>query len=104
MKNELAAPDSIFAFYQKLIRMRKEMPLVQEGLFVPLLEDHEKVFAYQRVLGNESLICLNNFYGEETEAELDTEGYEIVLANYKDAALGKVTKLRPYETIIAIKK
>ncbi|MCR4951890.1 MAG: alpha,alpha-phosphotrehalase [Solobacterium sp.] len=104
VKNELADPDSIFAFYQKLIRMRKEMPLVQEGLFVPMLEDHEKVFAYQRVLGNETLICLNNFFNEETEAELDPEGYEIVLANYKDAALDKVTKLRPYETIIAIRK
>ena len=104
VRNELNAPDSIFRFYQELIRMRKEMPVVQEGLFHPLLEDHEKVFAYERKYKDESLICINNFFGEETGIDLPLEGYGILLSNYKDAVLSDHIVLRPYETIIAYKK
>ena len=102
--NALKDPDSIFYFYQKLIKMRKTMPVVQEGLFVPLLEDHDKVFAYERKLGNESLICINNFFGEETEICLPLEGYEVILSNYADVAVGGQMKLRPYETVVVLKK
>ena len=101
VKKALQDPDSIFAFYQKLIRMRKEMPVVQDGLFVPLLQDHEKVFAYERKYNDESLICINNFFAEETEADIDLTGYEILLSNYSDAEAREHLKLRPYETIIA---
>lgn len=100
VENTLKDPDSIFAFYQKLIRMRKEMPVVQEGIVVPLLEDHEKVFAYERKYQDESLICICNFFNEETEADLDTAGYEVLLSNYSDSKPGKVMKLRPYEAVI----
>ena len=104
VRNTLQDPDSIFRFYQELIRMRKEMPVVQEGIFKPLLEEHEKVFAYERKLNDESLICVNNFFGENTEADIDLSGYEILLANYKDAVSSDKLSLRPYETIIAYKK
>ena len=102
--NALKDPDSIFYFYQKLIKMRKEMPVVQEGLFIPLLEDHEKVFAYERKLNDESLICINNFFSEETEISLPLQDYEIILSNYQESALSDNMKLRPYETIIACRK
>lgn len=102
--NALKDPDSIFYFYQKLIKMRKEMPVVQEGLFIPLLEDHEKVFAYERKLNDKSLICINNFFSEETEISLPLQDYEIILSNYQESVLSDNMKLRPYETIIACRK
>ena len=104
VENTLKDPDSIFAYYQELIRMRKTMPVVQEGLFIPLLEDHEKIFAYERRFQDESLICIGNFFKEDTEAHLDLEGYEILLSNYPDTQPGNDLKLRPYETVIMLKK
>ena len=104
VKKALEDPDSIFYFYQKLIRMRKEMAVIQEGIFVPLLEEHEKVFAYERKFNDESLVCINNFYAEETTADLDIEGYEVLLSNYSDAVAQNHLTLRPYETIIFYKK
>ncbi len=92
--------ESIFRFYQKLIEFRKTMNVVQTGLFRPLLEDHPKIFAYARDLGREHLICLNNFFAEETTAELDLTGWEVLLSNYSDAAPKKNITLHPYETII----
>ena len=104
VKKTLQDPDSIFAFYQKLIRMRKEMPVVQEGLFYELLADHEKVFAYERKYENESLICVSNFFAEQTEIDLDLTGYEVLLGNYSDAQPAAHMVLRPYETVILYKK
>lgn len=104
VKKALEDPDSIFYFYRKLIRMRKEMAVIQEGIFVPLLEEHEKVFAYERKFNDESLVCINNFYAEETTADLDIEGYEVLLSNYSDAVAQNHLTLRPYETIILYKK
>ncbi len=104
VKNTLKDPDSIFAFYQKLIRMRKEMPIVQEGIIVPLLEEHGKVFAYERKYNDESLICVNNFFAENTEIDLDLTGYEVLLGNYPDQKPASRMTLRPYETVILYRK
>ena len=104
VKNTLKDPDSIFAFYQKLIRMRKEMPVVQEGIIVPLLEDHEKVFAYERKYNDESLICVNNFFAENTEIDLDLADYEVLLGNYPDQKPASHMTLQPYETVILYRK
>ena len=105
----LGDPDSVFYFYQKLIRMRKESPVVQEGTFIPLLETHPQIFAFERRLageagaaccagnkdglegagcaGNkdsESLLVFCNFYGTETECEPEVPlaGYRKILGNY----------------------
>ena len=104
VKAERAAEDSIFTFYQKLIRMRKEMPIVQEGLFYPLLEEDEKIFAYERKYENESLICINNFFAEPAAFTLPLEGYEVLLTNYDHVSVSNTMELRPYESIILYKK
>ena len=103
--NDRSDPDSIFAFYQELIRLRKTMPVVQEGLFEPILKDHTKVFAYKRVLGQECLIAVNNFFGEETEVTLPeaTDGYRVLLSNYGRTEAGQTIHLKPYETLVLYK-
>ena len=52
----LKDPDSIFHHYQKLIQLRKDLAVIAEGRFVPMLEDHPAVFAYGRILDEEKLI------------------------------------------------
>ena len=104
VEDEVASEDSIFKTYQALIRMRKTMPLVQDGRYVPQMQEHDRVFAYKRVLGDEELLVINNFYADETEVTIDPAGYEVILSNYKDTVPSADMKLRPYESFVLYKK
>ncbi len=104
VENDRRSEDSVFAFYQKLIRLRKTMKVVQEGMFRPLLEEDTRIFAYARDLGSECLICVNNFFDTEAQADIDLSGYEILLSNYPDAQAVDRPVLRPYETMILYRK
>lgn len=104
VKNDRANEDSVFAFYQKLIRMRKEMPVVQEGLFVPMLEEHPDVFAYQRKWNGETLTCLNNFTDHETSVDLECTDGEVILSNYDTPHISSHMVLQPYETVVVYQK
>ncbi len=100
--------DSVFYFYQKLIQLRKEIDVITTGSYVDLYPQHAAVFGYQRKSDSQTLICLNNYYGEETECVLpedfDYEQAQYVLGNY-DLEAEKVSQhqvLRPYETRIIL--
>ena len=104
VEDEVACEDSIFKTYQALIKMRKTMPLVQDGRYIPQMQEHDRVFAYKRVLGDEELLVINNFYADETEVTIDPAGYEVILSNYKDTVPSADMKLRPYESFVLYKK
>lgn len=101
-------PNSVFYFYQKLIELRKEVKVITTGDYLDLYPDHCAVFGYQRRSSEQTLICLNNYYGEETECVLPSD-FEVskasyVLGNYLDLP-EKVSEhqvLRPYETRILL--
>ncbi|MEH6944070.1 alpha,alpha-phosphotrehalase [Bacillus sp. JJ722] len=103
----LEDPNSVFYFYQKLIALRKEYPIIAEGNFKMILEDHEKVMAYTRFYENNLLIVLNNFYAEEAKVQLPSNVMEgvktssILIGNYENApTFSKEINLRPYESIV----
>ena len=74
------------------------------GRFIPLLQDHPKIYAYERRDENDSLIVLSNFYAENAEADLDLENYEVYLSNYADTDVKNHMVLRPYEAVILKRK
>ncbi|WML39794.1 alpha,alpha-phosphotrehalase [Neobacillus sp. OS1-2] len=99
--------NSIFYHYQKLIHLRKRVPVVTDGDFERILEQDKEIFAFMRTTESEKLLVINNFYGKETPftlpAHLNLAGYtsEMLLSNYKDSApLGSEILLRPYESIV----
>lgn len=103
----LADQDSIFYHYQKLIQLRKDYNIIISGDYQLILNDHHAIFAYIRNNGNEKLLVLNNFYGEEAEfeltgnLELDKMESTILLSNYLDSSEDfQSGKLRPYESIV----
>ena len=104
VESTLKEENSIFNHYQKLISMRKTMPVIQDGTFSPLLMEHPQIFAYERKLNDESLICVSNFSRETAEADLKLSGYEILLSNYADSEAADHQKLRPFESVIYYKK
>lgn len=104
-KMALEDKDSIFYHYKKLINLRKEYDVISYGSFNMILEDNNKVYAYTRSYDNQTLVILNNFYGEDTEIVLEgsliDEKAEILISNYKDSSkLSSKIYLRPYESIV----
>lgn len=94
--------DSIFAFYQQLIRLRHEREIIAEGKISFLERENEDVIAYERTLGAERLVVLCNFRGwevslrEKSLQDYQTEGLHRVLGNYEDVGQA----LRPYEVVV----
>jgi oligo-1,6-glucosidase len=90
--------DSVFHHYRRLIALRHTEPVVAHGDFTMLLPDDERVYAFTRRLGDDELLVLGNFSGEEAAVALDDLGGELVLGNYEDA--GEPGVLRPWEARI----
>ncbi|RSK28896.1 alpha-glucosidase [Bacillus sp. HMF5848] len=101
--------NSIFYYYQKLIRLRKEFDIIVYGTYDLVLPDHDQVYAYTRTLVDEQLVVLNNFTGEEAMVELEIGEFadsNLLIGNYEDVAgtfAGKAT-LRPYEARVYLLK
>ncbi|MFD0673193.1 alpha-glucosidase [Cohnella sp. GCM10027633] len=103
-EESLRDPDSIFRYYQRLIKLRKENPILIYGDYEIVDEAHEQVYAYTRSLEGEKWLVVLNFSAEEAAFVLPepmlTDGEaELIISNYDDAAVGSVAKLelRPYE-------
>ncbi len=98
-------PDSVFYFYQKLIRMRKELPVITTGDYIDLLPEHKQLFCYARKDENQTLLCLNNYYAESILCPLPEEyltaAGTLLLGNYPESA-AEPLMLRPYETRIIL--
>ena len=99
VENDIQGP--IFTFYQNLIRLRKEMPLISEGSYKPALEDSKQVYAFGRHYEEERLLVLNNFYATEVEVVLPTayQNGQVLLSNYKIREVSEKILLQPYQTL-----
>ena len=96
----LADPDSVFYYYQKLIRLRHSLPIVVYGTFHGLLEDSETIYAYTRTLDDQTLTVACNFTDTEQPCDLFENGFsEELISNYKEHKAGV---LQPYETRVVL--
>lgn len=102
VENEMQGP--IFTFYQKLIALRKELPIIAEGSYRPVYEDSQQVYAFERQLGDERLLVLNNFYPDPITIDIlpEYQNGEVLLSNYEEAQIAEVVTLRPYESLAII--
>ncbi|MGY5611863.1 alpha,alpha-phosphotrehalase [Vibrio brasiliensis] len=107
-KSAVEDENSVFYFYHKLIELRKEWDVITTGDYLDLYPNHEAIFGYRRQSQTATLICLNNYYAQETECILpdnfDVSRARYLLANYAELRpqVDKVQKLRPYETRIIL--
>ena len=107
VKNQIDDENSIFNYYRKLIALRKEHRVIALGKTIPLAENDKNVYMFKRVLENEELLVVTNFYNVECSIELDFEikGYECILSNNGEkVTLEKNLKLQPYDALVFLKK
>jgi len=100
--DQLKREDSVFNYYKKLIRLRKENEIIVYGNYELLLPEDENIFAYVRTLDNQKLLVVCNF--SKTEQKFDFSGYEnakALISNYnRDARKDGI--LKPYEATVLL--
>lgn len=101
-KDQVSREDSVFKYYQKLIKLRHESDLIVYGTYDLILDDDKDIYAYIRTLGDEKLIVYCNFSENTREVELSEEFTDgkILISNYNDAKVSEKITLRPYEAIV----
>ena len=94
----------IFRFYQDLIQLRKALPLIAEGDYKAAYRDSNKVYAFERQLGNQKLLDLNNFFPEEVNIQLpaDYQTGKVLISNYDGVELAENLVLQPYQTLAIV--
>ncbi|MDD3261241.1 MAG: alpha-glucosidase [Oscillospiraceae bacterium] len=97
-------PNSVFHYYQKLIRLRKTYLGLVYGSYTPLLEDDSQVFAYLRKDGQQTFLILLNFSGRPAQVNLpklpQAENAALLISNEaadSDCTLKEHMSLSPYE-------
>ena len=95
-------PDSVFAYYKKLIALRHANEVMVDGVYDVLIPDHPQIYAYTRTLGDKQLLVLCN--DSNTNVVIPAEIKEkihaaknILIQNYKDT---DESTLRPYEAVV----
>ncbi|WPC09546.1 alpha,alpha-phosphotrehalase [Globicatella sp. PHS-GS-PNBC-21-1553] len=100
---ELNNPNGIFAYYKKLIHLRKTEDALINGTYQGILLDDPKVMAYLRTTEMEEILVLSHFYAGEVEVELP-DGFnqtaEKMIGNGSAEVVNQSVKLSPYETIV----
>ena len=80
--------DSIFAYYQELIKMRQKHPAIIDGDLKFLLEDHPQIIMYLRECERETLLIIANYSSETVPLELplivSNRKWQRVITNLSD--------------------
>ena len=114
-KDQMNRENSVFRYYQKLIRLRKKYEIIVYGDYDLLLPDDRELYVYTRTLGPEKLLVICNFYENERILDLPDDWKmtekKILIGNYDDKETEKLSKMpedtltiRPYETIVFLGK
>lgn len=106
VQSEQADPDSILTHYKQLIRLRKQEPVITDGLFKRLDEQHPQIFAYARIGETGTLIVVSNFSGTPTgftfadefwSSRVDIQAAELLIGNTAHTPVwGQSLEIPPY--------
>ena len=102
VENQINDEDSIFNFYKKMIKLRRNSDVLIYGEYDLILKDDENIYSYIRKLDNEKIIVITNLTNKKAEYIYENEVLKfenLLISNYKvpeHQPLKKLT-LKPYE-------
>ena len=100
VEQALADEQSIFYYYQQLIRLRHDHELVVYGRYQLLLEDHPEVYAYSRTLEGETWYVYCSFADHDVNIPSTHDTSDRVIGNYDGSVVTDELTLRPYEAVV----
>ncbi|NOJ58592.1 alpha-glucosidase [Arthrobacter sp. 260] len=92
--SDRSGDQSIYRFYQKLIRLRHDSAVVRLGTNTLIEESHRTLYAFTRTHDGETLTVLGNVSGEELTLPPELGQGEWVLGNYPAR---EALRLQPWE-------
>lgn len=102
VEKSISDPDSVFYTYQKLIRLRKTLPLLTWGDYQDLLPTHQYLWCYRRQWQGETLLVIANLSStfQPWHPEEMPGDWQVVISNYAEisAKPGDMV-LRPFEAV-----
>ncbi|GEB77279.1 hypothetical protein SIN01_16240 [Sporolactobacillus inulinus] len=107
---KLRNPDSLYYYYQKLIRLRKSSRALLYGDYALLEAEHEHVWAYTRSCSHEKMLVILNFSNTlvdfPSSQELVQAATKLVLGNVPERLpdLENKMQLKPYEARVYLVK
>lgn len=97
-------PDSVFQYYKELVKLRKELPVIQKGAVTPLLREDKEILAYKREYQGKELYVFCNFFDGEVKVPYSIpEDCKSILSNYGEEISPKELVLRPYEAVMFLR-
>lgn len=102
---QVARPDSVFHFYQKLIALRHSYEIIVYGDYQLLWPEDEQVYAYTRNWEGRKLLTVCNLTGKEANAAIPAEflGGKMLISNMNDTILTENMTLRPWESFAVLR-
>lgn len=97
VNDNLGNPDSIYNYYKRLIRIRKDSDILINGSFKPLYMKRN-IFIFSRIFKNNSIVTILNMSKKKRKLPLDIKG-NILISNYSRQNLNDKI-LKPYESIL----
>lgn len=101
---EMSDEASVLSYYRRLIRLRKEKPVIAEGRIAFLMEEEPGLLAYRRYHEREELIVLNNLTDAPIALNipyLTKNNYRRLLGSYAVTEwAGERIVLQPYEAVV----
>jgi alpha-glucosidase len=103
--DESKDPESVLAFYKKVLKLRHTNRALMDGSYAPLNENDQNVLSYLRVYKDQAVLVALNMSGAEQKVSFDLRknGFasaKSLVASGKSSANGNVVTLEPYGVFI----
>lgn len=104
--DEASDPESVLAFYKKVLKLRHTNKALLDGNYVPLNENDQNVLSYLRIYKDQAVLVALNMSGttQKVNFEISKNGFssaKALAATGKSAVRADVVTLDPYGVFIA---
>ncbi len=94
-------PESILSYYKKMLRLRKEHPVLVYGEYESLLPEDEHLYVYRRWDGNEAFYVVLNFSDSTQKWDLPQDQLSPTINNSESLTQNEnQISLEPWQAVI----
>lgn len=106
--DQIGRKDSVFTFYQELIRLRKNeeyQDTIVYGRVEPVYTEYDSIFAFYRVTENQRLLVIANYQNESISLDLKNQVETVLINNYENLNIEQEQiYLEPYQGVVLLVK
>jgi glycosidase len=111
VESQRTRPDSLFHVYRRLLRLRKELPALRGGMFLPLNYEPRSLLAYLRKDEGQTVLVALNFSRRRNRLVLGgglaRSGWRLAYSSKRaeyTAPRDSSLLLEPYEALILVQQ